>query len=329
MLNKNLIDPWGRRIDYLRLSVTDRCNLRCTYCMAEDMVFLPKAEILSIEELYEIGQAFVALGCKKIRLTGGEPLVRNGIDELTAKLHQLDGLQELTLTSNGVLLSQHASQLAQAGVQRINISLDTLDPDQYQKIARVGKLTETLAGIQAAQQHGMRVKLNSVILRGENDAMILPLVDFAVDNELDITFIEEMPLGHITSHERKNTMIFSDEVQAIVSEKYQLNSSDYHSGGPAKYQQIANTSSRLGFISPHSNNFCASCNRVRVTVQGQLLLCLGHENAVDLRAILRADNYSQTLLQQTIVTALESKPEKHDFAVETTHIVRFMNMTGG
>ena len=324
-----LQDPFGRHIHYLRLSVTDRCNLRCVYCMAEDMQFLPKKQILSLEELYEVGKAFVALGVNKIRLTGGEPLVRKDLPLLAEQLTQLNGLDELTLTTNGVLLPKQGAALHEAGIRRVNVSLDTLDQQQFAKMTRGDQLPQVLSGLKTAKQLGMQVKLNCVVLSGQNDDAVLALTDYAVENGFDITFIEEMPLGQISSHQRVDTVVFSQQVLDRLSTRYNLLSDTYTSGGPARYHKLVDTDSRVGFISPHSNNFCSSCNRVRVTVEGQLLLCLGHDNAVDLRAVLRATDYTNDKLQQTIVDALLHKPEKHEFKSEETHIVRFMNMTGG
>lgn len=328
----SLIDPFGRTVTYLRLSVTDRCNLRCVYCMAEDMTFLKKKEVLSIEELQEVSAAFVELGVKKIRLTGGEPLVRNGVDQLIISLGKLNGLDELTMTSNGVLLKKYLPSMLEAGIKRLNISLDSLDRETFAKLGRSDQLPQVLEGLAAAKNAGLKVRLNSVILSGENHDSVLPLVDYSVENGFDIAFIEEMPLGNISSHQRVDTVTMNDVITKKVSEKYELVQPEEIfalNAGPARYATIKGTQSRIGFISPHSNNFCGSCNRVRVTVEGQLLLCLGNENAIDLRAVLRREDYSRELLKSAILAGIQNKPEKHDFNVSTTHIVRFMSMTGG
>ena len=328
-----MVDPFGRQVTYLRLSTTDRCNLRCVYCMAENMTFLEKKHILSIEELYEIGAAFVDLGTKKIRLTGGEPLVRNGIETLISQLGKLDDLEELTMTTNGILLEKHLPSILAAKVKRLNVSLDSIDRKIFAKLGRFDQLDKVMRGLAAAKRAGLKVRLNTVVLKGQNEDSILPLVDYAVENSFDIAFIEEMPLGNISSHQRNQTMILNDVIMEKLSQSYQLiteqESRRRTNAGPARYANIEGSSSKVGFISPHSNNFCSSCNRVRVTVEGQLLLCLGNENAVDLRAVLRAPDYSRELLKQTIVSALRHKPKEHDFNISKTHIVRFMNMTGG
>lgn len=328
----SLVDPFGRSVTYLRLSVTDRCNLRCVYCMAEDMTFLNKKEVLSIEELHEVCAAFVDLGVKKIRLTGGEPLVRNGVDHLITGLGRLDGLDELTMTSNGIMLEKYLPSMLDAGIKRLNISLDTLDRETFATLGRSDQLPQVLTGLAAVKEAGLKVRLNSVILTGENNDSVLPLVDYAVENGFDIAFIEEMPLGHISSHQRKDTVTMNDAITLQISQQYDLVQAEQTfalNAGPARYATIKGTQSRIGFISPHSNNFCGSCNRVRVTVEGQLLLCLGNENAIDLRAVLRQEGYDREHLKQAIVKGIQHKPEKHEFNVGKTHIVRFMSMTGG
>ena len=335
--NKSLIDPFGRSITYLRLSVTDRCDFRCRYCMAEEMTFLPRETILTLEELALVSQAFVELGVKKIRLTGGEPLVRKNITWLTDKLGQLGSLDELTLTTNGSQLSKHAEDLVSSGIKRLNISLDTLDEKAFNEITRTGHLQDVLNGIQAAKNAGIkRIKLNAVILKGRNDDQIIPLVEFALSNKCDISFIEEMPLGDINDHSRSEMFISSNEIQKIIHDKYPLQpafSNTLHNG-PSRYWQTEKGASKIGFISPHSNNFCDSCNRVRVTAEGKLLLCLGHENAVDLRAVLREPNHSDRdnieLLKIAIISGLTNKPQRHEFTHDDEPaVIRFMNMTGG
>jgi len=328
-----LVDSFGRQVTYLRLSTTDRCNLRCVYCMAEDMTFLEKKYILSIEELSEVSAAFVELGVKKIRLTGGEPLVRNGVDSLLTDLGKLEALQELTMTTNGILLEKYLPAMLAARVKRLNVSLDSLDKKIFAKLGRFDQLDNVLRGLAVAKEAGLKIRLNSVVLKGQNEQSVLPLVDYAVDNGFDIAFIEEMPLGNISSHHREQTMTLNDVIAQQVGKSYNIVSNKGSDvgllSGPARYANIEGTTSRIGFISPHSNNFCSTCNRVRVTAEGQLLLCLGNENAVDLRAILREQNYSRERLKSAIIAGMQSKPEKHDFDVSKTHIVRFMNMTGG
>lgn len=326
-----LIDGFGRQISYVRLSVTDRCDFRCVYCMSEDMVFLPRQQILSLEELYRIGRVLVSLGVSKIRLTGGEPLIRQNIVWLVEKLASLAGLKELTLTTNGSQLTRLAKPLKEAGLSRINISLDSLQEDRFKQITRTGELSEVLAGIEAAQQAGFKnIKLNSVILKGKNDDEILDLVNFIRQNQLDIAFIEEMPLGVITEHQRAETYISNDQIHDMISQHYPLLAAAETTGGPARYYRMSDSDSRIGFISPHSHNFCGSCNRVRVTVEGRLLLCLGNEHSADLKAPLRDFPHDDQPLIDTLFNALPLKPEKHHFDLnDEPQIVRFMNMTGG
>lgn len=326
-----LVDGFGRRIDYLRLSVTDRCDFRCVYCMPEKMTFLPRDEVLSLDELLAVAEAFVALGVRKIRLTGGEPLVRPGIVELVERIARLPGLIELALTTNGSQLVKLAAPLKRAGLQRLNISLDSLHPEGFRALTRTGNLQEVLAGIEAAQAAGFqRIKLNSVILRGRNDHEVLDLVRFVRQRQLDIAFIEEMPLGVIDEHDRLASWVKSAEILEQIAQHFPLHESAERTGGPSRYYRMADSESRIGVISPHSQNFCASCNRVRVSVQGKLLLCLGNEQAVDLRAVLRRFPDSHERLLGTILAAMPDKPERHHFNLqEPPQIVRFMNMTGG
>ena len=325
-----LIDPFGRSINYLRLSVTDRCNLRCTYCMAEEMTFLPKQQILSLEELRDAATAFVELGVRKIRLTGGEPLIRRDILKLVSSLAALPGLDELTMTTNGVLLPTMAQPLKEAGIARLNISIDSLKADRFKQLTRVGELDQVLQGVRAAKAAGFaKIKLNAVILAGFNDDEVLDLTRFAVDNGLDISFIEEMPLGEISSHRRHDTQITSGHIREQLAAEYQLLDSTETTGGPSRYVQVANSDSKIGFISPISNNFCDSCNRVRMTAEGRLLLCLGNEHSLDLRDILRTWPGDHERLKRHIIQAIGDKPERHYFDPEQVDIVRFMNMTGG
>lgn len=326
-----LTDAFGRDITYLRLSVTDRCDYRCVYCMAEDMVFLPRAQVLTLEESIEICKAFAELGVNKIRITGGEPLVRRGITTLFDQVGQIESLNELTLTTNGSQLTKYAPELAQAGVKRINVSLDTLDSRQFTDLTRFGKLDDVLEGIEAAKAAGIeRIKLNAVILRNRNLDQVLPLVEYALAHELDISFIEEMPLGQVTEHGRESEFCSSAELRELIVQQYSLSPSDHETGGPSRYWSIADSTSKIGFISPHSENFCSSCNRVRVTAEGKLLLCLGNENAVDLKAVIRRYPGEREKLKQVIVEAMTVKPEKHHFYEDDApQIIRFMNATGG
>jgi len=299
--------------------------------MAEDMQFLPRAEVLSLEEIFQIGQAFTELGVKKIRLTGGEPLVRHNIMFLVEKLGQLPGLEELVLTSNGSRLDKMAQPLRDAGVKRINISLDSLVPEKFARITRTGKLDQVLRGVDASIAAGFdRIKLNAVILKGRNEDEILDLVDYAIDKNIDISFIEEMPLGLIDDHNRALTFCSSDEVRQIIESRYKLSLLGDTTGGPSVYYAAGGGSSRVGFISPHSHNFCHLCNRVRVTVEGRLLMCLGNEHSVDLRPLLRDSHSDREALQQALRKAMDLKPEKHHFDLSAEpDIVRFMNTTGG
>lgn len=329
-MSNTLHDGFGRRIDYLRLSVTDRCDFRCIYCMAEDMTFLPRSEILSLEELYRLARIFVSQGVKKIRLTGGEPLVRQGIVGLCERIAALPGLRELTLTSNGSQLRKLAAPLAAAGVSRLNISLDSLQPERFKALTRTGDLQQVLDGIEAAREAGFaRIKLNAVIMRGRNFDEVPALVDYALERGLDISFIEEMPLGNV-GRSRGEAYCSSDEVRALIASRYKLLDSAEQSGGPASYvRPEAYPDNRIGFISPHSHNFCGNCNRVRLTVEGKLLLCLGHENALDLRALLRRYPDDQPLLD-ALHASLQHKPKQHLFDLgEEVQVLRFMNATGG
>lgn len=326
-----LIDRFGRTVDYLRISITDRCDFRCLYCMAEDMVFLPRAQILSLEEIYTLAQAFVELGVKKIRITGGEPLVRKGALALLEQLGRLDGLNELVMTTNGSQLAAMAAPLKAAGIKRLNISLDTLDADKFKAITRTGDLAQVLRGIQAAKLAGFeRIKINAVILKNRNHQEVGDLARFAVDNGIDISFIEEMPLGVVDQHNRAEAYYPSNQIKTDLAASFNLIASTEKTGGPSNYYQVAGSQTRIGFISPHSNNFCKSCNRVRLTVEGRLLLCLGNDHAVDLKAIIRAHPGDMAMLKQAIIDAMLIKPEKHEFNIhEQPVILRHMNMTGG
>lgn len=330
-LPSTLIDRFGRRVNYLRLSITDRCDFRCVYCMAEDMQFLPRAQILTLEELHSVAQAFVELGVAKIRVTGGEPLVRKGALELLENLGQLPGLKELALTTNASQLEQTAARIKAAGVKRLNISLDTLDPDKFRQITRVGDLTQVLRGIEAARVTGFqRIKLNAVILKHRNHEEVADLATFAVAHGLDISYIEEMPLGLVGDHNRAEAYYASDDIRRDLAARFTLTATDDNSGGPSRYYRVVGSNSRIGFISPHSHNFCDTCNRVRLTVEGRLLLCLGNDHSADLKQVLRAYPGDSGKLKQTIVAAMAIKPERHYFDItEQPVIFRHMSVTGG
>ena len=328
-----LSDRFGRTVDYLRLSVTDRCDFRCVYCMAEDMTFAPKSEVLSLEELYQVARAFTELGVRKIRLTGGEPLVRTNVMSLVQRLGELAGLDELAITTNGSQLQRLAPDLKSAGVKRVNVSLDSLNPRKFRHLTRYGNLDQVIAGIDAAVAAGFDgVKINAVILKGRNEDEVLDLVDFARTRDIDIAFIEEMPLGLIDEHDRELTFCSSEELREIITTRYPLTSlgDPVGAGGPSRYHSMADSPTQVGFISPHSHNFCHLCNRVRVTVEGRLLLCLGNEHSVDLRAVMRAGDFSPEQLKGAIIDAMDIKPERHYFDnADEPQILRFMNATGG
>ena len=326
-----LVDKFGRTVDYIRLSVTDRCDFRCVYCMTEDMKFLPRSQILSLEELYLVAKAFIELGVKKIRLTGGEPMVRSDVMSLIEKLGALPGLEELNLTTNGAQLDKYAPALKAAGVNRINISIASLDAERFKRISRVGNLGKVLKGINAARSAGFDlIRLNSVIMRGYNEDEVIPLTEYALNRNIDIAFIEEMPLGEASDHDREDTTCSNDWVRNVIEEKYELLNSTAKTAGPSRYVQVVGKDNRIGFISPVTHNFCEECNRVRVTVEGRLLLCLGNEHSIDLRAILRDETASFDDLKEAIVASMDIKPERHYF-YDTDHEqpVRLMNMTGG
>jgi len=326
-----LIDRFGRTVDYLRISITDRCDYRCVYCMAEDMTFLPREQVLTLEEIYTIAKAFAELGVKKIRVTGGEPLVRKGVLELLEKIGQIESLNELVITTNGSQLETMASDLKVAGVKRINISLDTLDADKFKAITRTGDLQQVLRGIDAVKAVGFeRIKLNAVILKGSNHQEVCDLVQYAVDKGIDISFIEEMPLGVVTKHDRSEAYYSSALIKEDLARRFSLEATLEKTGGPSSYFKVVGTQTRVGFISPHSENFCSTCNRVRLTVEGRLLLCLGNEHSVDLKAVLRENPSDMVVLKQAIIDAMLIKPEKHEFNIhEQPVILRYMSMTGG
>ena len=329
-----LVDPFGREITYLRVSVTDRCDFRCVYCMSENMAFLPKADLLSLEELDRLCSAFITRGVRKLRLTGGEPLVRRGIMTLFASLsrHLATGtLDELTLTTNGSQLPKYAAELAGHGVRRINVSLDTLDPDKFRAITRWGELDKVLAGIDAAQAAGLKVKINAVALKGVNEDEFPALLEWAHGRGMELTLIEVMPLGDV-GEGRLDQYIPLSIVRARLGERFTLTDIDYRTGGPARYVNVAETGGRLGFITPLTHNFCESCNRVRVTCTGTLYMCLGQEDAADLRTPLRASE-GNDLLEAAIEEAISRKPKGHDFVIDRRHqrpaLSRHMSVTGG
>jgi cyclic pyranopterin phosphate synthase len=326
-----LIDRFGRHITYVRLSVTDRCDLRCVYCMAEDMTFLPRAQVLTLEEIARLGRCFSELGVTKLRITGGEPLVRRNVLWLFEQLGALPGIRDLTLTTNGTQLPRYAQALKDAGVGRINISLDSLKPERFRAITRKGELAQTLAGIEAARAAGFeRIKLNCVMLKHHNHDEAAELVRFAMERGLDISFIEEMPLGVIGDHDRAEAFYSSDEIRRDLAEQLELIPTTETTGGPSRYWRIAGHDTRIGFISPHSHNFCGDCNRVRVTAEGRLLLCLGQEHSADLRRALRANPTDDARVEQAIRDAMAIKPRGHDFDLtEQPIIFRHMNATGG
>ncbi|MBE7185296.1 MAG: GTP 3',8-cyclase MoaA [Methylobacterium mesophilicum] len=330
----SMIDPFGRRIEYLRVSVTDRCDFRCTYCMAEDMTFLPKRDLLSLEELDRLCSVFIEKGVRKLRLTGGEPLVRRNIMELVRGLSRhLDSgaLHELTLTTNGSQLARFAGELAAAGVKRINVSIDTLDPDKFKAITRRGNLSVVMKGLDAAQAAGLHVKLNAVALKNFNDREIPSLMRWAHGRGMDLTVIETMPMGEI-DQDRTDMYMPLSVLREQLAEEFTLNELPFRTGGPARYVSVAETGGRLGFITPLTHNFCEGCNRVRVTCTGTLYMCLGQEDAADLRAPMRASEGNE-LLANAIDEAIARKPKGHDFVIDRLtrkpSVGRHMSVTGG
>lgn len=326
-----LIDQFGRQVDYIRLSITDRCDFRCVYCMSEDMTFLSRDEVLSLEECARLVRIFVQLGVSKVRITGGEPLVRKNALWLFNDIGQLNGLDELVLTTNGSQLAKQAAALKKAGVKRINISVDSLQEERFKRITRTGNLAQVLDGLNAAIAIGFEgIKLNSVLMRGTNDDEAEDLVAFAMQHQIDISFIEEMPLGEV-NHQRDSTFVSNADTLKRLQSKYSLIPSTYNSGGPARYWQVANTRTKIGFISPHSHNFCESCNRVRISCKGELFLCLGQEDKVELMPLLRAHPEDNTPIIAAILDSMRIKPKGHDFDLKraTPAVVRFMSHTGG
>ena len=329
-----MIDPFGRAISYLRVSVTDRCDFRCVYCMSENMAFLPKVDLLTLEELDRLCTAFVVKGVRKLRLTGGEPLVRRGIMTLFSSLSrhlQTGALDELTLTTNGSQLAKYAKALKDCGVERINVSLDTLNPDKFRAITRWGDLGKVMQGIDAAQAAGLKVKINAVALKGVNEDELPDIVSWAHGRGMDITIIEVMPLGDV-GEGRLDQYLPLSMVRARLAERFTLEDVDYRTDGPARYVRVKETGGRLGFITPMTHNFCESCNRVRITCTGTLYMCLGQEDAADLRTPLRASE-ANSLLDAAIEEAIARKPKGHDFIIDRRHqrpaVARHMSVTGG
>ena len=330
-----MLDPFGRRVDYLRVSVTDRCDFRCVYCMSENMTFLPKRDILSLEELERLCGAFIGLGVKKLRLTGGEPLVRKNIMSLIRGLssHLVSGaLEELTLTTNGSQLGRYARELADCGVRRVNVSIDTLDEEKFKDITRWGRLEQVMDGLAAADAAGLKVKINAVALRGVNDEELGDMLQWSGDRGYDMTIIEVMPMGEIGGDARLDQYLPLSMVRATLSERFTLSDIDYKTGGPARYVEVKETGGRLGFITPLTHNFCESCNRVRLTCTGTLYMCLGQEDAADLREPLRRSEADGALIE-AIHEAIARKPEGHDFIIDRRRkgstMDRHMSVTGG
>ena len=330
-----MIDPFGRSISYLRVSVTDRCDFRCVYCMAEDMTFLPKAELLTLEELERVCAAFIGLGVKKLRLTGGEPLVRKNVMSLVQGLAgYLDGggLEELTLTTNGSQLAKHADELARLGVRRINVSIDTLDAGKFRDLTRWGDLAQVMRGIDAAQQAGLHIKINAVALKGVNDGEFDDLIRWCHGRGMDMTLIEVMPMGEIGTATRLDQYLPLSMVRTDLARRWTLTDLDDNTGGPARYVRVEETGGRLGFITPMTHNFCEACNRVRLTCTGTLYMCLGQEDAADLRAPLRQSESDEPLIA-AIHEAIGRKPKGHDFVIDRRHkrpaVPRHMSVTGG
>ncbi len=323
-----LQDRFGRRITYVRLSLTDRCDMRCRYCMAEQMEFLPRSEILSLEEIVVLARAFVARGVKRIRLTGGEPLVRRGATALAQEIGQMlgQGLDELTLTTNGARLAEHADALWQAGIRRINVSLDTRDEARFHHVTRLGNLADVLDGLAAAKAHGFSIKINMVAMKAINDHEYADMLAWCVDQGFDLSFIETMPLGEVAD-DRTDRFIPLTAVRDTLTSAFNLVPSVHRTGGPARYWAVDGAATRVGFISPLTENFCASCNRVRVSASGKLYMCLGHEDHVDLRAALRGDD--PAALDTVLDAAMGAKPERHHFDLGTVATRRHMSVTGG
>ena len=330
-MTMQLIDQFNRKVDYIRVSVTDRCDFRCVYCMSEKMTFLSKSAVLSLEEIERVIRVFSELGIKKVRLTGGEPLVRKGIDKLFQSIGKIKALDEITLTTNGSQLQSKAQMLKDSGVERINISLDSLNPFTFKKLTRTGDLNKVLDGIHAAIKVGFKkIKLNTVLMKKLNEEELYDLVDYAIKYYLDISFIEEMPLGE-TIYDRQSTSVNNNDILLKLKEKYSLSKTDISTGGPAEYFSIKNTKTKVGLISPHSHNFCENCNRVRITCKGELFLCLGHDTKIELMPLIRLNPNNDEPLKEAIINSMAIKPKSHNFnlADEQPSVVRFMSHTGG
>jgi len=328
-----LIDPFQRKISYVRVSVTDRCDFRCTYCMSEDMEFLPKKDVLSLEELDRLCNTFIDLGVKKLRITGGEPLVRKNIMQLFSNLGKKlgQGLEELTLTTNGSQLDRYAKDLFHNGVRRINVSLDSLEKNKFKKITRNGDLDKVINGIMVAKKAGLKIKINTVALKGINDNEILNLVNWCGENKFSLTFIEVMPMGAI-GEKRADQYMPLTEVKSLIQTKYSITEDSLRTGGPARYVHCHETDQKIGFITPHTHNFCELCNRVRITCTGEMYMCLGQQDKADLKTSLRKSENDQ-LLKDVIYEAISRKPKGHDFVIERKEkeqfVPRYMNVTGG
>jgi len=328
-----LIDPFQRKISYVRVSVTDRCDFRCTYCMSEDMEFLPKKDVLSLEELDRLCNTFIDLGVKKLRITGGEPLVRKNIMQLFSNLGKKlgQGLEELTLTTNGSQLDRYAKDLFDNGVRRINVSLDSLEKNKFKKITRIGDLDKVINGIMVAKKAGLKIKINTVALKEINDNEILNLVNWCGENKFSLTFIEVMPMGEI-GEKRSDQYMPLTEVKSLIQTKYSLTEDSLRTGGPARYVHCHETDQKIGFITPHTHNFCELCNRVRITCTGEMYMCLGQQDKADLKTPLRKSENDQ-LLKDVIYEAISRKPKGHDFVIERKEneqfVPRHMNVTGG
>ena len=326
-----LVDQFNRKINYLRVSVTDRCDFRCVYCMSEKMTFMAKSDLLSLEEIARVIRIFNGLGVEKVRITGGEPLVRKNIDWLFQTINKENNLKELTLTTNGSQLKNKASMLKKSGVERINISLDSLNPDIFKRMTRIGRLNKVLEGIKHAKKIGFKkIKLNVVLMKNLNEFEVFNLVDFAIDSGFDISFIEEMPLGG-TQFNRSETSVSNDDILSSLQNHYQLSESSFTTGGPANYWQVKNSRTKIGLISPHSHNFCGTCNRVRISCKGELFLCLGHEEKIELLPLIKANPYDDSPIIEAIINSMKLKPESHTFDLSDNQpaVIRFMSHTGG
>lgn len=329
-----MLDPFGRHVTYLRVSVTDRCDLRCVYCMAEEMTFLPKKDLLTLEELERVCGTFIDQGVTKIRITGGEPLVRKNVMHLFHALGRRlngGGLEELTLTTNGTQLARFAHELVDCGVRRVNVSLDTLNPEKFRRISRWGDMAKVMEGLNAAADAGLNVKINTVALKGVNDDEFDHMIQWCGDRGFDLTFIETMPMGAIEER-RTDTHLRLTDLRADLERRWTLTDSTHRTGGPARYVSVAETGGRIGFITPLSHNFCESCNRVRLTCTGRLYMCLGQEDSADLRAVLRAHPEDDGPLVAAIEEAIGRKPKGHDFVIDRRNepaVPRHMSVTGG